>query len=165
MKKNGLHDALRAALRLSKNLMGGSEGRRSATSIVAADAGRALRSFRLTPPGRFALRASAHRAHASLRPLRMKSEPSDMRGGFGSLAKQGFLTPFPAREPRRGERETAHTCRKRSPQASFFDTLRAARRFACSPFSHPSPTHWPRRRLTVRSRAFRLLPQGFCWFR
>ena len=39
--------------RLSKNLMGGSEGCRSATSIVAADAGRALRSFRLTPPGRF----------------------------------------------------------------------------------------------------------------
>ena len=33
--------------------MGGSEGRRSATSIVAADAGRAHRSFRLTPPGRF----------------------------------------------------------------------------------------------------------------
>ena len=27
-----------------------------------------------------------HRAHASLRPLRMKSEPSDMGGGFGSLA-------------------------------------------------------------------------------
>ena len=40
--------------RLSKNLMGGSEGRRPATSIVAADAGRAHRSFRLTPSGRFA---------------------------------------------------------------------------------------------------------------
>jgi len=47
-----------------------------------------------------------------------------MCGGFGSLAQQGFLTPFPAREPRRGERETAQTCRKRPAQPDFSDTLR-----------------------------------------
>ena len=134
-----------------KTLWGGSEGRRSATSIVAADAGRALRSFRLTPPGRFGpfgakcpgcsiirtfltvvlmvslprsgslchlrwqqptglARPSApqgwrfpprHRAHTSLRPLRMKSESSDMRGGFGSLAQQG--SRFPGRAAGAGE--------------------------------------------------------------
>ena len=86
-----------------KALWGGSEGRRPATSIVAAGAGRAHRSFRLTPSGRFALRASAHRAHASLRPLRMKSESSDMCGGFGSLAQQGFLARFPGRAAGAGE--------------------------------------------------------------
>ena len=55
--------------------------------------------------------------------LRVKSESSDMCGGFGSLARQGFLTPFPAREPRRGERKTAQTWRKRPAQPDFFDTL------------------------------------------
>ena len=29
----------------------------------------------------------------------MESESGDMCGGFGNLAQQGFLTPFPAREP------------------------------------------------------------------
>ena len=43
-----------AASDCQKTLWGGSEGRRSATSIVAAGAGRAHRSFRLTPSGRFA---------------------------------------------------------------------------------------------------------------
>ena len=60
----------------------------------------------------------------------MNSESSDMRGGFGSLAQQGFLTPFPARESRRGERETAQTWRKRPAQSDFFDTQRAARHCA-----------------------------------
>ena len=36
----------------------------------------------------------------------MKSESGDMRGGFGSLAAQGFLAVFPARESQRDERET-----------------------------------------------------------
>ena len=36
-------------------------------SIFAEGAGRALRSFRSPPSGRFALRATAHRADASLR--------------------------------------------------------------------------------------------------
>ena len=39
--------------------------------------------------------------------LQMESESGDMCGGFGSLAEQGFLALFPAREPSRGERETA----------------------------------------------------------
>ena len=39
--------------------------------------------------------------------LQMQSESGDMCGGFGSLALQGFLAPFPAREPHGGERETA----------------------------------------------------------
>ena len=70
---------------VKKTFPRGLEGRRSATSIFAASADRAHRSFRslanigvlradraqplylLTPAGRFALRASAHRAHASLR--------------------------------------------------------------------------------------------------
>ena len=39
--------------------------------------------------------------------LQMQSESGDMCGGFGSLAVQGFLALFPAREPRGGERETA----------------------------------------------------------
>ena len=33
-------------------------------------------------------------------------DSGDMCGGFGSLAVQGFLAPFPAREPHGGERET-----------------------------------------------------------
>ena len=52
-------------------------------------------------------------------------ESGDMRGGFVSLAQQGFLTLFPAREPLGGERETALYTRKRTPQADFFDTLKA----------------------------------------
>ena len=43
------------------------------------------------------------------------------------LAQQGFLTLFPAREPHRGERETALYTRKRTPQADFFDTLSGGR--------------------------------------
>ena len=39
--------------------------------------------------------------------LQMQSESGDMCGGFGSLAQQGFLAPFSAREPHGGERETA----------------------------------------------------------
>ena len=39
--------------------------------------------------------------------LQMQSESGDTCGGFGSLALQGFLAPFPAREPHGGERETA----------------------------------------------------------
>ena len=39
--------------------------------------------------------------------LQMQSESGDMCGGFGNLAVQGFLAPFPAREPHGGERETA----------------------------------------------------------
>ncbi len=39
--------------------------------------------------------------------LQMQSESGDMCGGFESLAVQGFLAPFPAREPHGGERETA----------------------------------------------------------
>ena len=39
--------------------------------------------------------------------LQMQSESGDMCGGFGSLAVQGFLALFPAREPHGGERETA----------------------------------------------------------
>ena len=38
------------------------------------------------------------------------------------MRKQGFLTPFPAREPRWGERETAHTCRKSPAKPGFSDT-------------------------------------------
>ena len=42
------------AIDYQKTRLGGSEGRRPATSIVAAAAGRVRRSFRLTPSGRFA---------------------------------------------------------------------------------------------------------------
>ena len=35
--------------------------------------------------------------------LQMKSEPGDMRGGFGSLAQQGFPARFPGRAPGAGE--------------------------------------------------------------
>ena len=55
--------------------------------------------------------------------LQAQIESGDMRGGFVSLAQQGFLTLFPAREPLGGERETALYTRKRTPQADFFDTL------------------------------------------
>ncbi len=37
--------------------------------------------------------------------LQMQSESGDMCGGFGSLAVQGFLAPFPAREPHGGREE------------------------------------------------------------
>ena len=39
--------------------------------------------------------------------LQVSSESGDMCGGFGTLAVQGFLALFPAREARRAERETA----------------------------------------------------------
>ena len=35
--------------------------------------------------------------------LQMESEPGDMRGGFGSLAQQGFPARFPGRAPGAGE--------------------------------------------------------------
>jgi len=40
----------------------------------------------------------------------MYSDPSDMRGGVGSLAQQGFLADFSGRE--RGEQEKSVTAEK-----------------------------------------------------
>ena len=49
----------------------------------------------------------------------MKSESGDMCGGFGSLAQQGFLTLFPAREAHRAERETVQILGKGRRRRTF----------------------------------------------
>ena len=51
--------------------------------------------------------------------LQMQSESGDMFGGFGSLAQQGFLTLFPAREAHRAERETVQTLGKGRRRRTF----------------------------------------------
>jgi hypothetical protein len=51
--------------------------------------------------------------------LRLVSETSDMRGGFGSLAQQGFITPFAARE--RSEQVKGASSKKW--RSHFFDSL------------------------------------------
>ena len=61
--------------------------------------------------------------------LQMQSEPGDMRGGFGSLAQQGFPARFPGRAPgRRGN----VSWRKRSAQPAFSDKLRKGLRPSAS---------------------------------
>ena len=52
-------------------------------------------------------------------PSGCKSEASDMCGGFGSLAQQGFLTPFTGRE--HGSQVKGADSKKR--RSHFFDTL------------------------------------------
>jgi len=51
------------------------------------------------------------------------SEPSDMRGGFGSLAQQGF--PYAVCRPasRQASRQTVHIFGGKDRAASFFDGL------------------------------------------
>ena len=49
-------------------------------------------------------------------PFDFQSEPSDMRGGFGSLAQQGFLAGFSARE--RSEQEKPVSAKK-IPKGAF----------------------------------------------
>ena len=51
--------------------------------------------------------------------LQMQSESGDMCGGFGSLAQQGFLTLFPAREAHRAERETVQILGKGRRRRTF----------------------------------------------
>ena len=50
--------------------------------------------------------------------LQMQSEPGDMRGGFGSLAQQGFPARFPGRAPRRRGNVS---WRKMPAKPAFFD--------------------------------------------
>ena len=66
--------------------------------------------------------------------LQMQSESGDMCGGFGSLAQQGFLTAFPARESRRDERET--------PQISEKDAAGGLFRHADAAFQAAKITCW-----------------------
>ena len=51
--------------------------------------------------------------------LQMQSESGDMCGGFGSLAQQGFLALFPAREAHRAERETMQILGKGRRRRTF----------------------------------------------
>ena len=61
--------------------------------------------------------------------LQMQSEPGDMRGGFGSLAQQGFPARFPGRAPgRRGN----VSWRQRPAQPAFSDKLRKGLRPSAS---------------------------------
>ena len=86
-------------------------------SIFAAGAGRAHRSFRSPPSGRFGPSAQVSTGHTL---------PSGA-GRAGSLRPwaQTFLTPLPAREPSEGGREgSGATRRKRPPQAGFSDAHR-----------------------------------------
>ena len=61
--------------------------------------------------------------------LQMQSEPGDMRGGFGSLAQQGFPARFPGRAPRRRENVS---WRKRPAAPAFFDKPKARKGLALS---------------------------------
>ena len=47
--------------------------------------------------------------------LQLPSEPGDMRGGFGSLAQQGFPARFPGRAPGAGETCPGEKGRQRRP--------------------------------------------------
>ena len=73
-------------------------GQTPGRSIVAEGAGCAHRSFRGPPSGRFALRATAHWADASLRPLQVHSYRPAPPGGRGVCAK-GANIPYAGRRP------------------------------------------------------------------
>ena len=51
--------------------------------------------------------------------LQMQSEPSDMCGGFGNLAVQGFFALFPAWETHKGESETTLKVEKGRRRRTF----------------------------------------------
>ena len=116
---------------------GGSEGPRGpGRSIVAVGAGRALRSFRSPPSGRFATFGGKCPQGTRFPPVpsELYSESGDMRGGFGSLASA--RPPYAGRRPasrrlcRRRSRRPAHPRRKRSPTASFCDACQLYLAFA-----------------------------------
>ena len=110
---------------------GGSEGPRGpGRSIVAVGAGRALRSFRSPPSGRFATFGGKCPQGTRFPPV-----PSECiriarlrrAGGEFAPGAQTFLRRFPpGSPPKEGEREAAQPRRKRSPTASFSDAALCA---------------------------------------
>ncbi len=76
--------------------------------------------------------------------LLMKSESGDMGGGFRSLAL------FPAREPRRGERETAKYSEKDAAGGLFRHTTRAVRLYAHGTLGFMRFIHRDQRRIFSR---------------